>query len=127
MDFNYEINGTLMVLAIHGKGPGQIKLEELNFSLDFLLERYKKDGKTHFKVTNSTLNLNPKFIIFRLDNLFGGEKTLSDNLNKVLNDNWKELFHEMKSKYEEVFSQKFGTVFNNLLGLVSESELFGAI
>lgn len=127
MDFNYEINGKLMVLSIHGKGPGVINLEDLNLAMDFQLKRYEKDGKTHFKVTNSTLKLNPKFITIKLDNLFGGEKILSDNLNRVLNDNWKDLFHEMKPKYEAAFSEKFSSLFSNILEKVSEHELFGDI
>jgi hypothetical protein len=62
---------------------------------------------------------------FKLDNLFNGDKALGDNLNQLMNDNWKELYIDVKSSYEEAFGKIFASVFDNLLARVPIAQLFG--
>lgn len=69
--------------------------------------------------------MSPKLIKFDLQNLFNGDKALADNVLKVLNENWEEVFGDVKSGYENAFSQIFTGIFSRLLDRVSVDDLFG--
>ncbi|XP_063930450.1 protein takeout-like [Zophobas morio] len=125
LDYNYEVNGKLLLLPIVGKGPGFIEMHNLSLHLTFSLEEYEKNGKTHYKVVDNKLILMPQLMKFRMDNLFDGDKILGDNINQVLNDNWSEVFAEVKPNYEEAFGKIFTAIFENVLKKVSKTELFG--
>jgi hypothetical protein len=75
-------------------------------------------------VTQKKLLIEPQRLHFKLDNLFNGDKTLGDNINQVMNDNWKEVYGDVKSSYEEAFGKIFASVFDNLLARVPIAELF---
>lgn len=93
--------------------------------LRFTFEEFEKKGKKHFRVVDSKLVMNPKLIQIKLDNLFNGDKALGDNINQVMNDNWAEVFADVKPSYEEAFAKIFLSIFNNLLAKVPISEIFG--
>jgi hypothetical protein len=49
---------------------------------------------------------------------------LSDNIHQVMNENWKEVFGDVKSGYEEAFGKIFTSVLSNFLSRVPITELF---
>lgn len=68
--------------------------------------------------------MEPKQIHFKLDHLFDGNVVLGKAINQILNNNWEEVFKDVKTGYQAAFAQVFHTVFNNLLEKVSLEELF---
>ncbi|XP_044261206.1 uncharacterized protein LOC123009145 [Tribolium madens] len=126
LDFQYEIKGKILLVPIYGKGPGSITLNDLDYVLTFQLAEITKKSTKHFKVVDSKLEMNPKSIQFKLENLFGGDKTLGDNINQVMNENWREVFADVKTSYEEAFSKIFFSVFSNFLAKVPISEIFNS-
>lgn len=99
-------------------------LDNMKYFFTFNLEEYQKDGAKHFKIIDSKLVIDPELIIFQFDNLFDGDENLGKNINQVFNDNWKEVFGDVKPSYEAAFGTIFTAMFNNLLEKVSISELF---
>jgi hypothetical protein len=55
-------------------------------------EEVKKKGKTHMKFVSGKGTFKPSSIVFHFDNLFNGDKLLGDEINRVVNENWKLLF-----------------------------------
>ncbi|RZB54430.1 JHBP domain containing protein [Asbolus verrucosus] len=125
MEFKYEISGRILLLPIYGKGPGAITLERVETDLTFKLDEYDKKGVKYFKVANVTLVMDPQLIRFKLENLFDGDEALGRNINSVLNDNWKEVFADVKPSYEDAFGKIYFSIFNNVLSKVPVNELFG--
>ncbi|EFA05092.1 Protein takeout-like Protein [Tribolium castaneum] len=125
MDFDYEISGKILLLPIYGKGPGSITfLGNPRFILTFEMAEFEKRKKKFMTVTNATLSMEPQLIQFHLENLFNGDKALGDNVVQVMNDNWREVFSDVRPSYEEAFSQIFAAIFNNLLRKVPIVDLF---
>lgn len=64
----------------------------------------------HFKINGR--------ITYKFDNLFNGDKTLSDALHQVANDNWREISEDTKEAVEEACNrigiQFVKKVFNNI-------------
>ncbi|XP_044260426.1 protein takeout-like [Tribolium madens] len=120
---DYDINGKILLLPVYGSGPAQVILEKVHGIENFTLEEYEKKGKKHLKVVSEVLSLDPSLIKFNFDNLFNGDKALGDNINQVVNENWKEVWGDIKSSYEDAFGQIIMGLFNNLLAKIPIEEL----
>lgn len=59
----------------------------------------------------------------RLDNLFNGQKALGDTMNQFLNDNWKEIYDELKPGVMDALGQVVVNLVNNVLSAVPYEEL----
>lgn len=59
-------------------------------------EPEERDGKIYMKITEFKMTMNKlSRMIVNLENLFNGDKALGDNMNKFLNENWSDIFHEL--------------------------------
>ncbi|XP_044260730.1 protein takeout-like isoform X2 [Tribolium madens] len=123
-EFEYDFNGTILVLPFQGHGPGVAIFEKIKYFFDFWLEEYTRGGRKYYRVVRNRLVMEPELIKFKFDNLFNGDKELGDKINQVFNDNSKEVFGDVKSSYEEAFGQIFTNIFNRLLARVSIVDLF---
>ncbi|KYB27014.1 uncharacterized protein LOC103313373 [Tribolium castaneum] len=125
-EFEYDFNGTILVLPFQGHGPGEAIFENMKYFFEFWLQEYTRDGQKHYKVVQNRLVLEPDLIKFKFDNLFDGDKDLSDKVNQVFNDNSKEVFGDVKPSYESAFGHIFANIFNRLLARVPIVDLFEA-
>jgi hypothetical protein len=87
-------------------------------------EEVKKKGKTYMKFVSSTVKATPSEMYFKLDNLFNGDKSLGDNINQVLNDNWEAVFEDLEGAYTELVNKITLNVFNGFTSKVSIEEAF---
>jgi trans-2-enoyl-CoA reductase len=80
-------------------------------------------GKSFIKTlaTNVTID---QMVWVNFQNLFNGNKQLGDNINRVLNDNWKELLEDVKQGCTEVFDTVLNHLLNNFFSKVSLEEAF---
>ncbi|XP_044260586.1 protein takeout-like [Tribolium madens] len=125
--FEYEINGRILVLPISGKGPGSITMVKPKFVIDFPLQEYEKNGTKYYKIGKQSLSIEPQKMHFELENLFNGDKILAENVLQIMNDNWKEVYGDVQSSYEEAFGKIFKSIFDNFLTKVPKSDLFDGV
>jgi hypothetical protein len=90
----------------------------------FDYEEKMKKGKTFFRFVSSDIHVDPGLAWFNFENLFNGDKQLGDNVNQVINDNWKEVFDDVKSSYIQVINRVCTELLNNFFGKVSVEEAF---
>jgi hypothetical protein len=60
----------------------------------------------------------------RLDNLFNGQEALTEHINIFLNENWKEIFNEMKLTIGPAFGEMTTQVMNNVFTKRPYKEFF---
>lgn len=58
------------------------------------------------------------------ENLFNGDRALGDNMNLFLNENWKEIFAELKPVVEDTFAEIIRHVVNNVFNTFPYDSLF---
>jgi hypothetical protein len=98
--------------------------ENHNVSALFDYEEKMKKGKTFIKIISSNVSMDPEFVSYNFENLFNGDKQLGDNINRVLNDNWKQVFDEVKDDYIEVINRILVQLLNNFFSKVSLEDAF---
>jgi hypothetical protein len=87
-------------------------------------EEVKKKGKTFMKFVKSDMKMTPGKMHFRFDNLFDGDKTLGDNINQVLNDNWEVVYQDVEDPYTELVNRIWLSLLNGFFSKVSIEEAF---
>lgn len=74
----------------------------------------EKDGEIYMGVEQLTLDLEPKKMIYKVENLFNGDKALGDNMNLFLNENWREIFNEVRASLTKAYGEVFRTIINSV-------------
>ncbi|KAI5715540.1 hypothetical protein M8J77_017892 [Diaphorina citri] len=93
----YDILGKLLMMPVHGQGVCNTTCYDVDVIWKVRGEPDVFEGKTYFK----TVKLEQQIqsigkMVFNFGNLFNGNKEMSDMFNKLVNDNWQELFNQMK-------------------------------
>lgn len=112
----YSLNGDIMKLPLKGNGLSSANLTDVDLILKVRLERYN-DSETkeeHYRVNDINVDCNVHNVKLHLDNLFDGDKTLTDVINLFLNDNWKLIAAKFKPALEENVAGIFKTIMNNI-------------
>nr|XP_013111117.1 unnamed protein product [Stomoxys calcitrans] len=112
---HYKIDGQILVLPIKGEGDMEIVISGAQSNYSFDMKPNEKKGKIHAVVEHVKFNIEPDQIKFRLDNLFNGDKTLGDNINLFLNENWRELYAETKTNLLKPSSIVMKNIINSFL------------
>ncbi|RZC41113.1 JHBP domain containing protein [Asbolus verrucosus] len=121
----YKLDGKVFSCRSKAKDPLLSKFVKNN-KIDAVLgyEEVAKNGKTYFKFVSSNLNMDPGLMVFNFENLFNGDKQLGDNINKVINDNWREIYEDVKEEYTELINRILLGLLENFFNKVSIEEAF---
>nr|XP_013113143.1 unnamed protein product [Stomoxys calcitrans] len=111
---DYSINGKILILPIKGSGLSNITLVDVTLQMDFVGTPVEKDGATYMTIKDMMLDGEPSKIIYKVDNLFNGDKVLGDNMNLFLNENWKDIYNEVRPALARGFSVIYGAVINEV-------------
>ncbi|XP_069683136.1 protein takeout-like [Periplaneta americana] len=108
----YNISGQILLLPIRGTGNINIILVDAKCMVRNNFANQKINGVDHFLLTSATVHLDPKRMYIYLDNLFDGDKRLGDEMNKLLDENWKEVFDEITPHIAASFLEMFKGIIN---------------
>ncbi|XP_073995535.1 protein takeout-like isoform X1 [Rhodnius prolixus] len=120
----YDVSGKVLVFPITGKGISNITLTDLdvNAGLDWKLIKRKRHEYSQFirhKVTFTASGLK-----INLSNLFNGDKLLSDNMNMILNANWREVLQDLKPSISDTVGQIIRITLNQIFDIIPYSQFF---
>lgn len=122
---DYVMDGRFLVLPVKGKGKCQIEFTGANATLKIVAEKQTKNGKVHWNVVKFEVNIKSMDTFkVHFDDLFNGDEALSENTNKVLNDNWQQLWEELRPSFEQTFSAVFLQFANEVFSRVPEEDIF---
>ncbi|RZF42956.1 hypothetical protein LSTR_LSTR004258 [Laodelphax striatellus] len=115
----YVVSGQVLVLPITGEGAANVTITDLKITYKYDWDLIKKaNGKEYMNFTKSEINFENGRTYFKLENLFNGDKTLGDNMNFFLNENWKEVTQELGPAVGEAISEVFRLLLTNIADLV---------
>jgi hypothetical protein len=119
---DYEMSGRILLLPITGNGKANITLINTKIEHRLIGEPFEKDGVKYMRLKEYRVVFDPKRVYMHFDNLFN-DKTLSQTMNRFLNDNWETVFSELKVGY----AKSFGIIFRDLSNKLFEKIPFDNI
>ncbi|CAG5047340.1 unnamed protein product [Parnassius apollo] len=121
---DYVMKGRILVLPIQGKGIANITMVNLVVKHELIGEPITKDGETYMHMRDYKVKFVPQRVILHFSNLFNGDKTLGDQMNRFLNENSDLVFNELKESYEKSLSSVFQDVTNKIFDKVPMNKIF---
>lgn len=98
-------------------------MTDLNIVIKFQEEQ--KNGKIFLTVKSSNLNLKINGrATYKFDNLFNGDKSLSDALHQVANENWREISNDTKEAVEETYNTVGIEYVKKIFNYISIDQIF---
>ncbi|XP_031627223.1 protein takeout-like [Contarinia nasturtii] len=120
----YSIQGRILILPISGIGQSNITVVDPDFLVRFNGKTVTKNGKTYLKPENTKLSFTLTKMSLYLSNLYNGDKALGDNTNLFLNENWQEVWPEIKKSVFLAFGQIVDNILSNIFTRVPYDDLF---
>ncbi|XP_049820156.1 uncharacterized protein LOC109596647 [Aethina tumida] len=93
---DYDAKGRILVLPIEGKGPFEIEAIDGKYTYSFDIIPHEKKGEIYGSIENGDLDFDIKNVKLNFENLFNGDKTLGSQMNMFLNENWRDVFKDLK-------------------------------
>ncbi|XP_026683029.1 protein takeout-like [Diaphorina citri] len=124
----YSIKGKIMVLPIVGNGKCNITLVHPKLELKNLQGKpFEKNGKTYIKLEKVLISISKvEKMYIHLENLFNGNKELSEQMNVFLNENWSDIIKELMPAIETALEAVVKEIGNRLFSKIAYEEFFPA-
>ncbi|KAL9890614.1 circadian clock-controlled protein daywake-like [Glossina fuscipes] len=120
----YELDGKLLLLPIKGKGNVEVILHDAHFVVTINVELEKRQGKNYIKFKKLVAKVEPKSTTFKFENLFDGNKELTDATNKVLTDSWQDVWNELGKDFNQGFADALYLILTPVADSISYDDYF---
>lgn len=120
----YDVQGKVLLFPIVGNGQSNITLSDIDVeaALDYRL--YKKKKEEYGQAIKHRVTFTAGGFSIHLSNLFNGDRILGDNMNLILNENWKEVLNDMRPSISSTVGQIIVTIINQIFELIPYSQFF---
>lgn len=120
---DYEMSGRILLLPITGNGRANITLVNSKIEHRLIGEPFEKDGVKYMRLKEYRVTFDPQRVYMHFENLFN-DATLSQTMNRFLNDNWETVFNELKTGYSKSFGKIFREISNRIFEKVPMDTMF---
>lgn len=124
MHANYKLQGHVLVVPIFGEGACSITLKNSTIILDIVGEFFNKNNEKYVIIKTLNATFDPKKVELEFKNLFNGDTEMGAEMNYILNENWREIFHDVKQSYEVTISESYKRIINLIVKNVPYNDLF---
>ncbi|XP_044756957.1 protein takeout-like [Coccinella septempunctata] len=120
----YSVNGRILVLPIIAKGFFSTYLKNgiyIATKIDYIVE---KNGEKYYNPVFDPMDYHLEKVVFHIEDLFGDNKELGEEVNKFLNNNWDILMIEFGPEIAKIISKIITDIFDNLASVVPVKYVF---
>lgn len=123
---DYEVKGRLLVVPIGGAGRCNITVgNPVKAEAEMALTKYKgPDGRMFARVDNFQFDFTPKTFGLKFHDKDHGNSAIGVTLNRIANDNSREILRDLKPAISNAFGQAFQDIANRILSKVPYNEIF---
>nr|CAH7712252.1 unnamed protein product [Callosobruchus chinensis] len=121
---DYAIQGKLLMFQLNGHGKCNFTLLDTKIHQEMRCQKYQKNDKTHIKITNYTMDINPKTMIYDMQNIIPGNPEISEQVVKTLNADPLLVWAEIKPAFETIVAQMHKDVGNKLYSKIPFDEIY---
>lgn len=98
-------------------------LDNLKSSIHMVCEKFEKGDKSYIKIKEFRLKYDPESVNFYYDSVVDNPE-ISNEIRKVLNENSKLIFDEIKGDYEVSYGLVFKDVSNKIFTNIPINDIF---
>ncbi|XP_075145224.1 protein takeout-like isoform X5 [Haematobia irritans] len=122
---DYETNGKVLLFNLESKGRGNFEMTDCkaHFKVQLKLEK-REDGKNYAKLTKLKITVKPERLSIRMENLVKDSKELTDAINAVLNDNWRDLWNELSDGINNALSEAYMNILTSVLNKIPYDDFY---
>lgn len=120
----YKVDGRVLVLPIQGDGNAHLVFDNANLIIKYKPRVVEKNGKRFIQTERFQLDFDTTRLHIKLENLFNGDKALGDNMNHFLNENWRDIFNELKPAVTFAVEEILKGIINRIFLKVSYDDIF---
>uniref|UniRef100_W8CD27 Protein takeout n=1 Tax=Ceratitis capitata TaxID=7213 RepID=W8CD27_CERCA len=121
---DYKIDGKVLILPVKGEGKSNITLVQPLIKISIDATSRNENGNTFMDIKSLRVECKPKRLAMQFDNLFNGDKVLGENVNSFLNDNWKEIYGEVKIPFYEAIGKQMKVGAEKVFSATPYNEIF---
>ncbi|XP_037052439.1 protein takeout-like isoform X2 [Bradysia coprophila] len=120
----YTMSGIILILPILGSGNSSIVFDNVLFTVRFKPKVTEKNGKKYIQTERYDLSFDTTRMHLHFENIFDGNKELSDDTNWFLNENWRYIFLEVRPLIEFAVEEMAKSVINRIFLKLPYNEIF---
>lgn len=120
----YKIDGRVLVLPIRGEGNADLVFDNAKLVVKYKPKVIEKNGKEYIQTERFQLDFDTSQLHIKLENLFNGDKALGDNMNVFLNQNWRDIFNELKPAITFAVEEILKGIINRIFIRIPYSDIF---
>ncbi|KAJ3654884.1 hypothetical protein Zmor_014037 [Zophobas morio] len=120
----YNIQGKILFLQLDGHGPADGNLTGVDADVTLQAQRYKKGNNEHLKFSTMEIDEKVHKAIFKFEGLFRNNPELTEQTNKILNENIDEILQELRPSIHLAIKQTVLGLISRLFEKFSVKELF---
>nr|CAI5816823.1 unnamed protein product [Callosobruchus analis] len=121
---DYAIQGKLLMFQLNGHGKCNFTLLDTKIHQEMTCQKYQKNDKTYIKITNYTMDINPRTLIYDMQNIIPGNPEISEQVVKTLNADPILVWGEIKSAFDTIVAQMHKNVGNKLHSKIPMDEIY---
>lgn len=121
---DYSIGGRVLLLPIQGEGRSNLTLSNISAVIKILGSNVEVRGKPYFQIDKLTVSVEPKRMLLYFENLYRGDKRLGDSTNQFLNENWADIYRELRPSIEDTIAQVLKGIIGQFFAKTSYTKLF---
>lgn len=124
LEGDYTMGGRVLLLPINGKGRCKLDFHGWDSDWKIKTKAVEKNGKQYMTIQDSKLGLKASRLTMDFENLFNGDKQLSETMNTFLNENWQEILNELRPSLSETISQILISIVSGTFSRIPYDEIF---
>lgn len=120
----YKVDGRVLVLPIQGDGNAHLVFDNADLIIKYKPRVIEKNGKQFIQTERFQLDFDTTRLQIKLENLFNGDKALGDNMNNFLNENWRDIFNELKPAITFAVEEILKGIINRIFLKIPYTDIF---
>lgn len=120
----YNINGRILILNLDGTGPADGNYTNVHCTLRLKGISTEKNGKEYIRWEKEKIDIQIEKSTLFFDKIFGDNKQLNEQTNRVINDNIETIIDELRPVISQVVTDFIFNVVNRIFAKFAISELF---
>ncbi|XP_014241567.1 circadian clock-controlled protein-like [Cimex lectularius] len=121
---DYKISGKFLLLPIVGNGHTTITIKDVKLMVYIDYKTEKRNDEDYAVIKNLDIKYTTKRLTINLENLFNGNRELGNNINGLMNLNWRELNNSLGPGVTKAIAIYLKQVLDNILKTVPVKEIF---